>query len=140
MHHQRVRVVNLPFAPCEAAGAGRFKPIFRADGVHSGTLTRPARRVGESTLRKVHTEQKQGGEPAQDKWAMATNLFIEFRLDEAQALADYTSIAFDLRTACDFAIAILEEIKNLRPIFRFAIRSWLQLLFGMPELSPGACD
>jgi hypothetical protein len=38
---------------------------------------------------------------------MATNAFIEFRLDEAQALADYTSIAFDLRTAREFATTII---------------------------------
>jgi hypothetical protein len=48
---------------------------------------------------------------------MATNSFIEFRLDEAQALADYTSIAFDLRTACDFAIAMLEENQKPAPNF-----------------------
>lgn len=43
---------------------------------------------------------------------MATNAFIEFLLDEAQALADYTSIAFDLCTSRDFAIAILEETQK----------------------------
>jgi hypothetical protein len=48
---------------------------------------------------------------------MATNAFIEFRLDEAQALADYTSIAFDLRTARDFARAILEETQKPEPNF-----------------------
>lgn len=43
---------------------------------------------------------------------MTTNAYIEFRLDEAQALADYTSIAFDLRTSRDFAIAILKETQK----------------------------
>jgi len=46
---------------------------------------------------------------------MATNSFIEFRLAEAQVLADYTSIDFDLRTARDFATAILEEIQKPAP-------------------------
>jgi hypothetical protein len=46
---------------------------------------------------------------------MATNSFIEFRLAEAQALADYTSIDFDLRTARDFATAILEETQKPAP-------------------------
>src|ERR1700724_3304267 len=50
---------------------------------------------------------------------MATNSFIEFRLDEAQALADYTSIDFDLRTARDFAIAILAE--NQKPATNFSL-------------------
>jgi hypothetical protein len=48
---------------------------------------------------------------------MATNAFIEFRLDEAQALADYTSIVFDLGTARDFARAILEENQKSNPNF-----------------------
>jgi hypothetical protein len=48
---------------------------------------------------------------------MATNAFIEFRLDEAQFLADYTSIAFDLRSARDFARAILEETQKPEPNF-----------------------
>jgi hypothetical protein len=48
---------------------------------------------------------------------MATNAFIEFRLDEAQALADYTSIAFDLRTSREFAAAILEENRKPEPNF-----------------------
>jgi hypothetical protein len=48
---------------------------------------------------------------------MATNAFIEFRLNEAQALADYTSIAYDLRTARDFARAILEESQKPQPNF-----------------------
>jgi hypothetical protein len=46
---------------------------------------------------------------------MSTNAFIEVRLDEAQALADYTSIDFDLRTARDFATVILEEVKGPEP-------------------------
>ena len=46
---------------------------------------------------------------------MATYAYVEFRLDEAQELADYTSIAFDLRTACDFAKSILEELQKPQP-------------------------
>jgi hypothetical protein len=45
--------------------------------------------------------------------------FIEFRLDEAQALADYTSIAFNLRTAREFATTILEE--NRKPEANFLL-------------------
>ncbi|HEV2097579.1 MAG TPA: hypothetical protein VGR45_01495 [Stellaceae bacterium] len=45
---------------------------------------------------------------------MATNAFIEFNLAEAQNLADYTSIAFDLRTARDFATTMLNE--NQKPL------------------------
>jgi hypothetical protein len=51
---------------------------------------------------------------------MATNAFIEFRLGEAQDLADYTSIEFDLRTARDFAIAILEEYQKPMPNYSLA--------------------
>jgi hypothetical protein len=50
---------------------------------------------------------------------MATNSFIEFGLAEAQKLADYTSIAFDLRTACEFATFIVEETQN--PQSHFAL-------------------
>jgi hypothetical protein len=50
---------------------------------------------------------------------MATNSFIEFRLDEAQTLADYTSIAFDLRTAREFATTILEE--NRKPEANYSL-------------------
>ena len=46
---------------------------------------------------------------------MATNTFIEFSLDEAKNLADYTSIEFDLRTAREFAIAVLEERQKSQP-------------------------
>src|SRR5262249_38926199 len=58
-----------------------------------------------------------GAHPMETMKPMATNSFIEFRLDEAQALADYTGIAFDLRTARDFATAILEESKKPEPNF-----------------------
>jgi hypothetical protein len=50
---------------------------------------------------------------------MAMNAFIEFRLDEAQILADYTGIAFDLRTAREFATTILEE--NRKPMPNYAL-------------------
>jgi hypothetical protein len=48
---------------------------------------------------------------------MATNSFIEFRLDEAQTLADYTGISFDLQTAREFATTILEENRKPAPNF-----------------------
>jgi hypothetical protein len=48
---------------------------------------------------------------------MATNSFREFRLSEAQALADYTSIEFDLHTAREFATTILEENRKTQPNF-----------------------
>jgi hypothetical protein len=48
---------------------------------------------------------------------MATNTFVEFVLDEAQDLADYTSIAHDLSSARDFAKAILEENQKPNPNF-----------------------
>lgn len=50
---------------------------------------------------------------------MATNSFIEFRLDEAQLLADYTGIGFDLRTAREFATTILEE--NRKPMPNYSL-------------------
>lgn len=46
---------------------------------------------------------------------MADNSFVEFCLAEAQALADYTSIASDLRTARDFALATLAENNKSKP-------------------------
>ena len=48
---------------------------------------------------------------------MATNSFIEFCLDEAQTLADYTGISFDLQTAREFATTILEETRKPAPNF-----------------------
>jgi hypothetical protein len=48
---------------------------------------------------------------------MATNSFIEFRLDEAQTLADYTGISFDLQSAREFATTILEENRKPAPNF-----------------------
>jgi hypothetical protein len=50
---------------------------------------------------------------------MAMNAFIEFRLEEAQILADYTGIAFDLRTAREFATTILEE--NRKPMPNYSL-------------------
>jgi hypothetical protein len=46
---------------------------------------------------------------------MATYRYVEFCLDEAKNLADYTSIAFDLRTARDFAKTILDENQKPAP-------------------------
>jgi hypothetical protein len=46
---------------------------------------------------------------------MATNAFIEFSLDEAQKLADYTSIQSDLRSAREFAAAIVKENQKPQP-------------------------
>lgn len=75
-----------------------------------------------------------------DKFAMATNTFVEFRLDDAQPLADYTSIAFDLRSARDFATTILEENRNPYRIFHCLTRSWLLQLSAMQELLHRASD
>jgi hypothetical protein len=50
---------------------------------------------------------------------MAMNAFIEFRLEEAQILADYTGIAFDLLTAREFATTILEE--NRKPMPNYSL-------------------
>jgi hypothetical protein len=46
---------------------------------------------------------------------MATNTFVEIDLPEAQNLADYTGIAFDLRTARDFATTALAENRKPQP-------------------------
>jgi hypothetical protein len=46
---------------------------------------------------------------------LATNAFIEFSLAEAQELADYTSIAVDLRSVREFATRMLEEDQKHRP-------------------------
>jgi hypothetical protein len=68
---------------------------------------------------------------------MATNSFIEFRLDEAQTLADYTGISFDLQTAREFATTILEENRKPVPNFSLSDPFMSQLLLDTPELLRG---
>jgi hypothetical protein len=46
---------------------------------------------------------------------MANNTFVEIDIPEAEALADYTGIASDLRTAGEFAQMILDERAKKQP-------------------------
>jgi hypothetical protein len=64
---------------------------------------------------------------------MATNTFVEIDLPQAQNLADYTGIAFDLRTARDFATTALAENRKPQPNERFLTHLWSPLRFGMRE-------
>jgi hypothetical protein len=47
---------------------------------------------------------------------MATNTYVPFNLEEAQTLADYTSIASDLSTSREFATTMLDENQKPAPI------------------------
>ena len=68
-------------------------------------------------IRPLTLVDRVGKSPLEERWTMATNSFIEFRLDEAQTLADYTGISFDLQTAREFATTILEETRKPAPNF-----------------------
>lgn len=46
---------------------------------------------------------------------MATNTWVDLRLPEAAALADYTGIEFDLRTAQEFSRMLLDERNKAQP-------------------------
>src|SRR5215469_96874 len=74
-------------------------------------------RASRSATRDASSDRRPSPGAGRDRGdsGMATNAFIELNLAEANKLADYTSIEYDLRTAREFAATMVSEYQKPSP-------------------------